>query len=178
MWYQNWYFVPDYFYGLEPHGGFAAFMYWTPTEWVNQTSWHQGNNSDVTFVTTLVNDDDLRVVDAVGGHGIAYGGSYNFNVKIFGYPSNLEGGNEMWSCTGNTHKRVASGYAFTSLNGCNFGWLEQYSTATGEGILKGVSSWITYMELANGTELIFSINSPFFSSNVINLFNNANSADW
>jgi len=186
IWHSNWYFFPDYHEGYVPYGGFTPFIFWVLPAWVNQTSFYQGNNSDVAFVTTNTNHQNLRVVEAVGGHGIvANGGGYNFNTKIFGYPGNLQAGQVMYSYAGNTYQRLASGYYFVSINGCNFGqgasggpWLEQYNPATKEGVLRGISSWLVCRNNSKPCNNVRHINSPYFSSDIIDLFNSANSADW
>jgi len=184
-WYSNWYFLPDYFWGMIPYGGFAAAVFWVPPEWVNQESFHHGNNSDVAFVTTHANYQNLRVVEAVGGHGITHGGGYNFDATIIGYPEIHEDGQQMFSCSVSTAQRWRDGYAFVSTNWCNFSegasggpWLEQYDPISKEGVLRGISSWIQCWHSGSLCYNVRNLNSPYFSSAIINLFNSANSADW
>jgi len=184
QWHQNWYFVPDYKNNQSPHGAFPAFVFWSMSEWVIYGSSTRGWNSDVAFVTTETNEAGVRVVDAVGGHGLVHGGSYSFNATILGYPENIENGEVMQLCSGTTEPRIKEEYIFVSFNECNFfkgasggPWLSQYNGATGEGILRGVSSWIKW--IANsGTPTVVHINSPYFTSNVLMLYYAANSADW
>jgi len=184
-WHSNWYFYPDYSEGQAPYGGFPAVIYWVLPDWVNQFPWYQGIHSDIAFVTTDTNHQNLRVVEAVGGHGIMHGGSYNFHATIWGYPQILGGGQQLWSCSGNTAQLWQSGYAFVSSNWCHFSegasggpWLYQYDPITKEGILRGVSSWVFCRNSSIPCNNVKNLNSPYFSDNVINLFNNANSADW
>jgi len=178
-WHQNWYFVPNSFLDVwEPYGNFAVFVFWAMPGWVNYGASPAGFNSDVAFVTTEVNLFGDRVVDAVGGHGLTYGGGYIYDATLFGYPENIEYGLIMQGCSGTTYKRVAEWYNYVSISGCNFHkgasggpWLESYDHYMGLGFLRGVSSWA----YEGNTE---HINSPRFTNAVFNLFSSANSADW
>jgi len=125
------------------------------------------------------------VVEAVGGHGLTYGGSYYFNTTILGYPENIENGEIMQLCSGTTEPRTEEIYTFISLDTCNFGkgssggpWLSQYNNATGYGIFRGVSSWLKWTKHPDGTTTFDHINSPYFTSDVLMLYYAANSADW
>ncbi len=93
-------------------------------------------------------DNGQRIVDAVGGHGMRWNGSYAFDVSIFGYPSNKtnpDGRYTMWACWGTTFRSDH----WVSINGCAFGpgasggpWLHEFSNASGLGYVRSVtSSW-------------------------------------
>jgi len=181
-WYQNWFFIPNYSYESMPDGYFSGLIYWALPGWINYGESAQGFNSDVAFVTTGTNYSGTRVVDAVGGHGITYGGGYEFDAVLFGYPTNITEGQEMQACSGATEARTLGGYEFVSISGCGFGkgasggpWLKSYNSDTGIGTLRGVSSWILNPEIAPDYP---HINSPYFTSHMMNLFINANSASW
>ena len=74
-----------------------AYRLRTFNAWINNSDL----NRDIGFVTTYSGGDwGARVVDTVGGHGLAYNGGTEFDVSIFGYPSNRDGGNKMWACWG------------------------------------------------------------------------------
>jgi len=183
-WYQNWIFIPNYLNGLAPNGAFSAVVYWSLPGWIEYGETIPGFNSDVAFVTTDTNFSGLRVVDAVGGHGITYGGGYELDMVLFGYPKNFFGGHIMRFCSGTTEHLLYQGYDFVLIEGCNFvkgasggPWLKSYNNDTGVGVLRGITSWGWNF----GTELnpYFPYNnSPYFTSHVMALFINANSANW
>jgi hypothetical protein len=152
----------------------------TYDDWINYGERGRGFNSDVGFVTTYANASALRVVDAVGGHGTRYGGSRVFDVSIFGYPGNLNGGQVMWACWGTTGTRWIFDfpwfYEFPSLSGCNFGggssggpWLNDYSNSSGLGYVRSVTSF--------GPSGNAYIAGPYFDSRFPALFTAANN-DW
>jgi V8-like Glu-specific endopeptidase len=172
---QNWIFVPGYDGGARPFGTFTASQIRTMNDWISYGSTGRGLNSDVAFVTTNSNANGVRLVDAVGGHGIATSGSeYAFDLRLFGYPANLEQGERQRGCAGAAATRSLDGYVFHSISGCDFGggasggpWLKDYSTTTGKGTLKSVSSWGPAATTAN-------INGPYFRDAVRTLFTTAN----
>ena len=176
-WHTNWQFVPGYNSGSRPRGTFQAYTMRTYNDWIDYGESGRGFNSDVAFVTTYTNASGQRVVDAVGGHGTQYGGSRVFDVDIFGYPGNLNGGEVMWACWGTTGTRWIGLYEFSSIDGCNFGggssggpWLASYSNSTGLGYVHTITS--------NGpTDSTAYINGPYFDSRFPDLYAAANN-DW
>lgn len=148
-WKQNVVFVPNYDKrnaDPDPVGIWTVHALRTFDVWIND-----GDLTHDVGMATLNNggDDGQRIVDAVGGHGMYWNGSYAFDVSIFGYPSNKtnpEGRYTMWACWGATFrsgKRV-------SINGCAFGpgasggpWLHEYNNASGLGYVRSVTStWL------------------------------------
>lgn len=88
-WHQNWIFIPGYHRGERPNGTFVARSMRTMADWINEGENARGFNSDVAFVNTFPNENQANVVNAVGGHGIIWGGNeYEFSTNIFGYPTN------------------------------------------------------------------------------------------
>jgi len=177
-WHQNWHFVPDYHLGWGEYGSFPAFMFWALPGWVNYGLSPAGLNADVAFVVTDVNLLGQRVVDAVGGYGLAYGGGYEFDATIFGYPVNIENGLVQQGCANATEPVSFGWYTFISVGGCNFGsgasgdpWLGSYNNYMGVGFLRGITSWSVEDDFEYS-------NSPYFSSVVSNIFYSANSVDW
>jgi len=147
-WHQNWYFVPAYTNGMHPVGSFNAYVTRTSIDWIIYGKTGKGLRADVAFVTTYSEDESWRVVEAVGGHGIAFGGSFAFDADIFGYPKNMANGKYMKTCSGPTYGHILAGYPFLSISGCNFGegasggpWLHQYDNATGIGTMRGITSF-------------------------------------
>jgi len=177
QWHADWQFVPAYNRRLRPYGTFQAYRMRTYSDWINFGETGRGFNSDVGFVTTYGNASGQLVVDAVGGHGTRYGGSHQFDVSIFGYPVNRDGGEAMWACWGTTGSHLVFDfpvyYELPTLSGCNFGggssggpWLNDYSNSTGLGYVRSVTS--------NGPSDNSYINGPYFDSRFPDLFAAAN----
>jgi len=156
--YHNWKFVPNYYYGLNssgnysgiaPDGVFRGTTGWMTSDWISYGVSGKGFSTDWVFIVTRADFySNLKVVDAVGGHGMKIGGSYNFDAVLFGYPENIADGLVMQRCDAPTYKRSIGIYSFFSVNPCNFGggasggpWLGSYNNATGLGYLKSVSAW-------------------------------------
>ncbi len=166
-------FVPKYdAYNADhdPVGRFQAYRLRTFNSWIDNSDL----NSDVGFVTTYSGGDwGARVVDTVGGHGLAYNGGTEFDVSIFGYPINRDGGNRMWACWGTATD--SSLFDNRSQIGCNFGpgssggpWLWSYSNASGLGYVRSVMSTVD----GNGVN-----RGPYFDTAVLDALNAAN-GDW
>lgn len=172
-WRTNLVFVPRYNAfnaDHDPVGRFQAYRLRTFNAWINNSDL----NRDVGYITTYSGGDwGARVVDTVGGHGLAYNGGTQFDVSIFGYPSNRDGGDRMWACWG-----VATDSSIwdnRSKIGCNFGggssggpWLWQYNNSTGLGYTRSVMSTVDGAGVNRG---------PYFDTAVRNGLNAAN-GDW
>jgi V8-like Glu-specific endopeptidase len=172
-WLSNLVFVPGYNAfnaDHDPVGQFQAYRLRTFNSWIDSSDL----NRDVGFVTTFSGGDwGVPVVDTVGGHGLAYNGGTEFDVSIFGYPSNLDGGNRMWACWGVATDSSASDNR--SKIGCNFGggssggpWLWQYDNGTGLGHVRSVMSTVDGSGVNRG---------PYFDTAVNDALNAAN-GDW
>lgn len=146
-WLANLVFVPRYNSrnaDPDPVGRFQAYRLRTFNSWINDSNL----NRDVGWVTTFSGGDwGARVVDTVGGHGMAYNGGTEFDVSIFGYPSNRDNGRRMWACWGTA--KDSSIFDDRSKIGCDFGpgssggpWLWQYSNTTGQGYVRSVMSTV------------------------------------
>jgi len=176
-WHQNWWFVPNYDDLYMPDGMFTAYFLRTISPWVLYGESGEGFDSDIAFVTTYDNFLNQRVVDAVGGHGLATGGEFYFNATLFGYPWGINDGVSQQTCSEETLIRWIGSYYFHSTDWCFFGggasggpWLSMYNSATGLGTLRSVSSW--------GIGSNANISGPYFNYNkIIPLYNFAD-ADW
>ncbi|UJL54940.1 hypothetical protein FE380_04145 [Corynebacterium diphtheriae] len=169
-WHKNWVFIPDYHYNHRPYGTFQAKTLTTFQGWIDNGEGRLGFERDVAFVTTYTNVSGQKVVDAVGEYGLRTGGSKNFDVTVFGYPGNLDGGERMWACwrRTTTHRWWLS--SFPKITGCDFGggssggpWLDDYSNSTGLGHVRSVTSFGPEDNSYNG--------GPYFDDAVMNLFN-------
>jgi V8-like Glu-specific endopeptidase len=174
-WMQNPVFVPNYDNRLsdpDPVGIWSVYTMRTFNSWINS-----GDLTHDVGMATLYNggDSGQRIVDAVGGHGLWWNGSYAFDVSIFGYPSNKTNPNgryTMWACWGTTFQ---SGNR-DSINGCAFGpgasggpWLYQYSNTSGLGYVRSVTStW----NASSGQDW-----APYFNDDVKTM-KDATNGDW
>ncbi|MGD6979790.1 MULTISPECIES: trypsin-like serine peptidase [Citricoccus] len=169
-WHANWVFAPGYDHGPGTEGTFAAASFRAFDEWITYGASGQGFSSDVALVTTQDNEDGETVADAVGGHGLATGGSREFDASVFGYPVNLDAGERMWTCTGTTVTQQVETFLFPSISGCDFGpgssggpWLAEYDDSTGQGYVRSVTSFGP----SNSTAYI---SGPYFDERVEELY--------
>jgi hypothetical protein len=154
----------------DPVGRFQAFRLRTFNEWMNNSNL----NRDVGWVTTFSGGDwGATVVNTVGGHGLAYNGGTEFDVSIFGYPSNFDGGNRMWACWGVATD--SSIFDDRSQINCNFGggssggpWIWNYDNNNGLGFVRSVMSTVDGSGVNRG---------PYFDTAVFDGTNAAN-GDW
>lgn len=172
-WRSNLVFVPRYNAfnaDHDPVGRFQAYRLRTFNSWINDSDL----NRDVGFITTYSGGDwGARVVDTVGGHGLSYNGGTEFDVSVFGYPGNRDGGNKMWACWGVATD--SSWWDNKSKIGCNFGggssggpWLWAYNNGNGLGYARSVMSTVDGSGVNRG---------PYFDTAVFNAMNAAN-GDW
>ena len=148
-WMKNVVFVPDYNMSNPdpaPSGIWTARSLRTFNAWIDESD----KSHDVGFVT--LNDggnDNGTVVDAVGGYGIAWDGSYEFQATIFGYPSNKtepNGRYSMHTCRDSVF-RTEPDDSRVSVDDCSFGlgasggpWLYRYSEDSRLGYVRAVTS--------------------------------------
>ena len=103
--------------------------------------------NDVAYVTLNEGGDANKpIVDVVGGHGLAWGGSYVFRATIFGYPTNKtnpDGRGTIYSCVKTTQESEGK----VRTEGCDFGrgasggpWLYRYNESTGLGYVRSLTS--------------------------------------
>jgi V8-like Glu-specific endopeptidase len=174
-WTQNAVFVPNYDNRLsdpDPVGIWSVYTMRTFNSWINSGDF----THDVGMATLYSGGDyNQRIVDAVGGHGLYYNGSYAFDVSIFGYPStktNPDGRYTMWACWGTTFQSGSR----DSINGCAFGpgasggpWLYNYSNSTGLGYVRSVTSTWNATSGQNW--------APYFNDDVKTMMD-ATNGDW
>lgn len=94
----------------------------------------------------------------------------DFDVTVFGYPSNLNNGERMWACWGCTTIHYWWLSQFPKIAGCNFGggssggpWLDDYSNSTGLGHVRSVTSF--------GPENNTYNSGPYFDDAVMKMYN-------
>ena len=169
-WHANWVFAPGYDRGPGPEGAFPATSFRTLDDWIDYGASARGFNSDVALVTTADNEEGETVVEAVGGHGLATGGSHEFEASLFGYPTNRDSGERMWACHGRTGTQEVEAFRFSSITGCGFGpgssggpWLYRYDDGTGLGLVRSVTSFGPAVGNAY-------VSGPYFDERVADLY--------
>lgn len=139
-WMQNWVFVPRYRSGARPFGTFSAKYFRTFNTWISNSDYSR----DVGMVTTWPLNGN-KLVNVVGGHGLAWNQSRTVGVTILAYPSNFSSGEIQQACQGTT----SDGGGGTIKLTCNFGggssgggWLMNFNNSTGLGQVNGAMSTI------------------------------------
>lgn len=157
---QNWVFVPRYRNGVRPFGTFSAKQFITFTSWINNSDLSR----DVGMVTTFPLNGN-KLVNVVGGNGLAWNQSRAVDVTILAYPSNFGGGQSQFVCQG----RTSDGGGGTIKIGCNFGpgssgsaWLLNFNNSNGLGLANGAMSTIDTAGVNR---------SSYFDTAVMNMFN-------
>ncbi|MEU5026382.1 trypsin-like serine peptidase [Streptomyces milbemycinicus] len=85
-WMNNWVFIPGYFRGNAPYGKFVGDWGYTFNAWIDD-----GNmNYDFGLATTHPNESGQRLVDRVGGDGLAWNQPREEFVSANGYSVNSE----------------------------------------------------------------------------------------
>ena len=174
-WHTNWVFVPNYSNDNKPQGTFHAQYLHTLHDWAVNGENGKGFNSDVGFVTTMDNEQGKHVADVVGGgHKLVTAKNAQFNATVFGYPGNINNGQNQQICNTNTIKNPLEGFDFYRVNGCNFGggasggpWIANFNNKTGTGEIRSVTSF-------GPPDNPSFIAGPHFDKRVKNLFETAN----
>lgn len=153
----NWIFAPSYRNGARPYGTWTWTTLAVPTGWINTRE--RQYDVGVALVTA-----SQRIVDVVGGNGLLTGGGRSYHYDIFGYPSNRDGGEVQWVCSGTSYD---AGSNRIQMN-CSWGggssggpWYYSYNDTLRIGDVHGVTS---YTNDANNPTYI---GSPYFSDAVV-----------
>lgn len=162
QWMQNWAFVPQYRFGVIPHG------VWTASVLVSRTAWTQSGSFDEDMGIAIADDlNGRRLIDVVGGNGLAWNWSYYVVVTVLGYPAEPPfSGDVQISCYDSTYEahffaqevRIAC-----DMNGGSSGgpWLLGYDGPTGLGYANSV---ISHNHFFGGT-----LDGPYFDDDIKNL---------
>ena len=136
-WMTNWTFVPRYRDGNRPFGTFSAKQFRAFDAWRLS-----GDRRRDVGLTTTFPLNGRKLVDVVGGMGLAWNFPEAVSITAFGYPSNFNSEVQR-VCSGTT----AHSADFIIQIGCNFGpgasggpWLLNFDSATGRGNVNGVFS--------------------------------------
>ncbi|MEU8663469.1 trypsin-like serine peptidase [Actinoplanes philippinensis] len=160
-WMDNWVFVPYYDHGARPYGTWYAAQLTTFNGWVDDGDY----DWDVAFVNVW-RTSGARLVDRVGGNGLAFNYPDDVYVTVVGYPAEDPfDGEWQYYCQGNIYPRWFSdqvGFDCLLTGGASGGpFLYEYNNTSLLGYVNGVVS--------NGPpETSY---SPYFDTDVQNLYN-------
>lgn len=155
-WHSNWVFVPDYYYGYQPFG------MWVARELGTLGAWFSGSDFRFDIGAAVMYDNGDKLVNTVGGQGIAWNQPHGLYVHAFGYPADPPyDGERLKYCEGYTYSDPWSGWANLGLDcdmtpGASGGpWLAYFDGTF--GYVNGVNSY-KYSWLPG------SVYSPYFGS--------------
>ncbi|MFI6645938.1 trypsin-like serine peptidase [Streptomyces sp. NPDC050504] len=145
-WMENWVFTPAYNTGgvEAPYGKFTAKHYSALDYWMSGAA----RPYDFGLVTTNPNAQGQRVVDAVGGFGLAWNYTFEEDRLIVGYPRSHDEGYSQYQFAGRTTTSIKES-AMIMMPGAGFDyggsggpWLRNYDPVTGKASINGVTSYI------------------------------------
>ncbi|MEW2359990.1 peptidase [Spirillospora sp. NPDC029432] len=169
-WHTNWVFVPGYKDGDRPHGT------WTARQTLATPQWTATEDISYDVGAAVVNPlDGRRLVDAVGGQGIAFNQPRRQTMYAFGYPAAAPyDGSTLTYCSGRAinDPLLSSGIGLAcDMTGGSSGgpWFLSFDEGTGSGIQNSVNSF-KYNFLP--THMF----GPYFGADAQNLYNKAQAA--
>jgi len=166
-WHKNWVFVPAYRDGDRPYGTWPARVTLTTPQW--QRSEDLDYDVGAAVVSTR---NGRRLIDVVGGQGIAFNQARGQTMYSFGYPA--EGsydGERLIYCSGLTLPDLLGstdqGLPCTMTGGSSGGpWFLRFNESTGTGVVNSVNSF-TYTLVPN---VMF---GPYFGTEAQRLYRTA-----
>ncbi|MEU6035588.1 peptidase [Actinomadura sp. NPDC047616] len=169
-WHTNWVFVPGYDNGARPHGT------WTASKTLATPQWTASEDLNYDVGAAVVNElDGRKLVDVVGGQGIAFNQPRRQNMYAFGYPAaDPYDGSALIYCSGRSIDDFLlsndHGLACDMTGGSSGGpWFISFDESTGTGIQNSVNSF-KYNFLP--THMF----GPYFGTDAQNLYNAAQSS--
>ncbi|MEV7966323.1 peptidase [Sphaerisporangium sp. NPDC088356] len=138
----NWVFVPGYSAGSRPYGT------WVATNLLTTTQWNASEDMNYDMAAAVVAPlNGERLVDVVGGQGVAFNQARGQQMYAFGYPAaSPYDGSKLIYCGG----RVFDDYLISTDQGlsCDMtggssggGWFMSFNRSTGAGTLNSVNSF-------------------------------------
>jgi V8-like Glu-specific endopeptidase len=138
----NWVFVPGYSNGSRPYGT------WVATNLLTTPQWNSSEDMNYDVAAAVVAPlNGQRLVDVVGGQGVAFNQARGQQMYAFGYPAaSPYDGSKLIYCSG----RVFNDYLISTDQGmtCNMtggasggGWFQSFNQSTGAGMLNSVNSF-------------------------------------
>ncbi|GLW62649.1 peptidase [Actinomadura rubrobrunea] len=169
-WHTNWVFVPGYDNGERPYGT------WTASKTLATPQWTASEDINYDVGAAVVNElDGRKLVDVVGGQGIAFNQPRRQSMYAFGYPAaSPYDGSRLIYCSGQTIDDFLlsndHGLNCDMTGGSSGGpWFLNFNESTGTGIQNSVNSF-KYNFLPN---YMF---GPYFGTDAQNLYNTAQSS--
>lgn len=142
LWMRGWIFAPQYNNGLHPvYGQWIAGNLAARTDWI----YYARTNADVGVAIMDNNLSGRRIIDVVGGNGLAWNQGLGQRVDILGYPAEYP--HDGWiqkSCAGSTYRGLDQGQI--GAGPCDFN-----EGSSGSPILLG------YGELGSGLGYVSSV---------------------
>ncbi|MCG5211660.1 trypsin-like peptidase domain-containing protein [Streptosporangium sp. KLBMP 9127] len=139
---RNWVFVPGYANGRRPYGT------WVATTLVTTPQWNTDEQADHDVAAAVVAPlDGRRLIDVVGGQGIAFNQARRRPMHSFGYPaSGPYDGSRLIFCSGqafdDTRMSRAIGLTCDMTGGASGGpWFLAFNESTGVGTQNSVNSF-------------------------------------
>ena len=165
---SNWVFIPAYSNGNRPHGTWVGRNFIALTSWTNNRDF----NNDVGFVA-LSTLNGQHIQSRLGAQGIGFNFARLQHTYAYGYPGNLDGGNYLKSCIGNTENPTGAGGGFHGQRlWCNMGggssggpWLQNVD-GNGMGYVTSVNSF----GISSAPNYMF---GPYFDSTIGTLYDAA-----
>ncbi|GAA1279304.1 hypothetical protein GCM10009677_37160 [Sphaerisporangium rubeum] len=138
----NWVFVPGYNAGSRPHGT------WVATSLLTTPQWNSSEDMNYDMAAAVVAPlDGKRLVDVVGGQGVAFNQGRRKQMYAFGYPAaSPYDGSRLTYCSG----RAFDDFLLSSDHGltCDMtggssggGWFVNFNESTGTGTVNSVNSF-------------------------------------
>ncbi|MCW2882687.1 MAG: hypothetical protein JWQ95_6787 [Sphaerisporangium sp.] len=138
----NWVFVPGYAGGSRPYGT------WVATNLLTTPQWNASEDMNYDVAAAVVAPlNGERLVDVVGGQGVAFNQARGRQMYAFGYPAaSPYDGSKLIYCGG----RVFDDYLVSTDQGltCDMtggssggGWFAYFNQSTGAGTLNSVNSF-------------------------------------
>ncbi|WP_248960413.1 trypsin-like serine peptidase [Sphaerisporangium perillae] len=138
----NWAFVPGYSAGSRPYGT------WVATSLLTTPQWNSSEDMNYDMAAAVVAPlNGQRLVDVVGGQGVAFNQPRGRQMYAFGYPAaSPYDGSKLIYCSG----RVFNDFLISTDQGltCDMtggasggGWFLSFDESTGAGTLNSVNSF-------------------------------------
>jgi V8-like Glu-specific endopeptidase len=164
LFHSNVVFVPGYRDGVAPRGIWAARELWAFNAWIANSDqrWDVG----AMIVHPLGGN---RLVNVVGGQGIAWNLAAEQPTFALGYPGNKSGGQRLNYCSGTTFKRMSFIF-WTGQIGLN---CDMTFGSSGGPWLTGFNGQLGFVHsvVSNGNPAIPKFYGPYFDTSVGNLYN-------
>lgn len=171
-WHTDWVFVPGYKDGDRPYGT------WTASKTLSTPQWTASEDLNYDVGAAVVNPvDGKKLVDTVGGQGIAFNQARGQSMYAFGYPAAAPyDGSKLTYCSGTVIDDFLQssdlGLDCDMTGGSSGGpWFLNFGESAGTGIQNSVNSFKYNLPFLS--DYMF---GPYFGTDAQNLYNTAQSS--